>query len=278
MTFWSVCLALAWEQIASLFRPSQLERLFAAYADWLYERVNAGTRAHGWFAWALAVLPPALAVAVVGAWLSDAFKLLGLAWSALVLYRCMGFRQAFDQARGITGALSAGDPERARERLAAFGGDAMADAADPVRDAMAALFRLALGRLFGVLFWFVVLGGFGAVAYALGRLLAERWHGDTDFHAAVGQLAFWLDWPPARLLALSFAVVGNFEAAMVAWRSRAGADADDNEGFVRATGLGALGLDEETPGPEYVAGTVGLLNRAILLWLGVLGLLWLGGI
>jgi hypothetical protein len=72
--------------------------------------------------------------------------------------------------------------------------------------------------------------------------------------------------------------VGNFEEAMVAWRSRAADDTAYNEGVLRAAGLGALGLDGEAPGPEYVAGVASLLNRAVLLWLGVLGLFWLGGL
>ncbi|NTV94443.1 MAG: regulatory signaling modulator protein AmpE [Thiobacillus sp.] len=278
MTLWGALLALAWEQVAPLFRPSQLERLYGSYADWLYPRVNAGTRGHGLLAWALAALAPALAVGLVGGWLAELFWPLGLAWSALVLYRCLGFRQPFDQARAVTDALMSGDPGRARDKLAALGGEAGPEPEDVAHAAIGRLFQLALERLFGVLLWFILLGPFGAAAYALTRLLAERWRGEVDFHAAIAQVVSLLDWLPARLMALSFAVVGNFEEAMVAWRSRVAVADPYNEGVVRAAGLGALGLDGEAAGPEYVAGTVGLLNRAVLLWLGVLGLLWLGGL
>lgn len=279
MTFWAALLAMAWEQVAPLFRPSQLERLYAAYADWLHERVNAGTRGHGMLAWALLALLPALAVALIGGWLAGLFWPLGLAWSALVLYRGMGFRQHFDQARALTDALMNGDAVRARDKLAELGGPAPVGEADLVRGAMARLFQVAEARLFGVLFWFAVLGAFGAALYALSRLAGERWQGDSEFHAAIAQVVFLLDWLPARVLALSFAIVGNFEEAMVAWRASVGPDAGSaNQDVVYAAGLGALGLDEDEPGPEFVAGTVGLLNRAALLWLGVLGLLWLGGL
>lgn len=276
MTFWGVLLAVAWEQVAPLFRPSQLERLHGRYADWLYERVNAGSHAHGLLAWALAALLPALAAGLAGLWLADLYWALGLAWSALVLYRCLGFRHAFDGARGLGDALLADDEAKAREKLAGLDGEAGPELEDVARVAIERLFQLALMRLFGVLFWFLLLGPFGAVAYALTRELAGRWPGDADFHAAIARVVAWLDWLPARLMALSFAVVGNFEEAMVAWR--AGVADADADAIVRTAGMGALGLDGEAPGPDHVAGTVGLLNRAALLWLGVLGLLWLGSL
>lgn len=278
MSFWGTLLALAWDRVAPLFRPSQLERQFDRYAAWLHDRVNAGTHAHGLLAWSLAALAPALMVGLLGLWLTELAWPLGLAWSAAVLYRCLGFSQLVDLARGVSAALAAGDPVRARDKLAGLGIECGPDETPDgyVQPAMDRLFRFGLERLFGVLFWFALLGPFGAVAYALSQRLAERWLGALDFHGAVAQIMPVLDWLPARLLAMSFAIVGNFEEAMVAWRARA-AD-DDPHGVVRAAGLGALGLDQETPGPEYVAGVASLLNRAVLLWLGVLGLLWLGGI
>lgn len=280
MTFWGVLLALAWDQMAPLFRPCQLERLYGRYADWVHEHVNAGTRAHGGLAWAAAALAPALVVGLVGLWLGDVARLLGLAWSAAVLYRCLGFRQMVDLARGIADALTAGDLERARERLAVLGGACAPDAPTEavVQAAMDRLFRLALERLFGVLFWFILLGPFGAVTYALTALLVRRWRGDSDFHATIGQIMPLLDWAPARLAAVSFAIVGNFEEAMVGWRLRESGPDAYNEGVVKAAGLGALGLDGEPAEPAYVAGVASLYRRAVLLWLGVLGLFWLGGL
>lgn len=271
MSFWATLLALAWDQVAPLFRPCQLERLFGRYADWLHDRVNAGSRDHGLLAWALAALLPALAAGLLGHWLANLAWPLGLAWSAAVLYRCLGQRQLVDRARTLAAALAAGDQARVAAPLAALG--LAPGAADPVRPAMERLLGLA-ARLFGVLFWFLLLGPFGAVAYALSHLLAERWRGEDDFHAAVARVVPLLDWLPTRLLVLGFAVVGNFEEAMLAWR----ADGREGSDAVVAAGLGALGLGAETPAPEYVAAVASLVNRVVLLWLGLLGLFWLGGL
>lgn len=280
MSFWAALLALAWDRLAPLFRPSQLERLYCRFADWAHDHFNAGSRGHGLLAWSAAALLPALVAGLLGGWLERLAWPLGLAWSAAVLYRCLGFQQMVDLAHDLAADLAAGEDERARGQLAALGLDCgpQDEPGEWVRPAMERLFHLGLERLFGVLFWFFLLGAFGAVAYALTRLLAERWQGDDDFHAAVAEVLPLLDWLPARLLVVSFALVGNFEEAMLAWRSHAAEPGPDHEGVVRVAGQAALGLGDEAPGPEYVAGMVGLLNRAVLLWLGVAGLFWLGGL
>lgn len=280
MTFWATLLALAWDQLSPLHRPSQFERLFGRYADWVREHFNAGTRAHGFLAWAAAALLPALAAGLAGVGLSGLWSLPGLAWGAASLYYCLGFRQSADVMRGIAADLRGGDVERVRHRYAELGLAVTAEmAADELsRLAIGEVLRRALARLFGALFWFVLLGAFGAVTYALTRLLAERWRGEAALHAAVARVVEVLDWLPARLLALSFAIVGNFDEAMLAWRGNADLGESRNEGIARAAGFGALGLGHVTPGPDYVNGAVSLVARAALLWLAVLGIFWLGGL
>ena len=100
-----------------------------------------------------------------------------------------------------------------------------------------------------------------------------------------------LDWIPARLTALSFAVVGDFEDAAYCWRTQARtwpqAHGGEAIGVVLASGAGALGVQlggarpghagEPEPRPEIGIGdpveaevlpsAVGLVWRALVLWL-----------
>ena len=118
-----------------------------------------------------------------------------------------------------------------------------------------------------------------------------------------------IDWLPARLTAVAFAVVGNFEDAVYAWRNFASRWQDEAVGILLSAGSGAMGvrlgsaaqqsgtlqadaaaLDaggiefEGPPGEEATAralqSTVGLVWRALLLWMLLLLLLstavWLG--
>ncbi len=277
MTFLGAFLALLWDQLSPLHRPSQFDRLFGRYGDWVLTRFNAGSQAHGLLAWVVAALVPAALIALAGSLLAGIGYLLGLAWSAAVLYQCLGFRQLKQLADELQAALSAGDRQRARACLAEMG---LADAgslpdAELTRSALGQLLQLGLNRVFGVIFWFVPFGPFGALAYALTVPLAERWRGASDFHTAICRIMRWLDWLPGRLAVFSFAIVGNFEEAMLAWRGK------DDDGLstaaeaVRAAGFGALGLGDAAPDPDYVSGAVALLKRAVLLWLALLGLIWL---
>ncbi len=59
-----------------------------------------------------------------------------------------------------------------------------------------------------------------------------------------------LDWVPSRLTAIGFAIVGNFEDAVYAWRNHARKWNDAVNGILLASGGGALGVRLGTPLPE----------------------------
>ena len=83
-----------------------------------------------------------------------------------------------------------------------------------------AVFRNALRRWFGVLFWFLLLGPFGAVLYRLSVLAVERDDTQLAHETAAGARAWLalLEWPVAQLMTLGLALVGNFDSVMAAWR------------------------------------------------------------
>ena len=112
-------------------------------------------------------------------------------------------------------------------------------------------------------------------------------------------LVWLLDWIPARLTALSFAIVGDFEDAAACWRTQAsawaGEEGGEHAGIVLASGAGALGIElggsvptvggepEERPElgmgdkaeADLLPSAVGLVWRALVLWLLLMLLLTL---
>jgi len=101
-----------------------------------------------------------------------------------------------------------------------------------------------------------------------------------------------LEWPAVRLTAAAFAVVGDFEDAIYCWRTQAAAWPDPNLGIVLAAGAGALGVKlgmplteveglqprpelglGETADAPFLDSTVGLLWRALVLWVFILVIL-----
>lgn len=139
----------------------------------------------------------------------------------------------------------------------------------------------------------------GALLYALSWRLDRRWaqSGEPimkEFGGFSREAFRALDWLPVRLTALSFAIVGDFEDAVYCWRTQAATWRDRGEGIVLAAGAGALGvrlgealhldgsvalrpelgLDEEAD-VEHMQGARGLVWRALVLWLLLIGLITL---
>ena len=296
MSPFAVMAALALEHLRPE-RPEQPRQVARTWLAWQLEHLNAGGEQHGMLAWTLGALFPALAVAGLSGVLASLWTPLDWAFQILVLYFCLGFKAASFRAAGVVRALESEELDRARGKLLAWRPNILAGIDGPslLRQVLEETFRQALVRLFGVLFWFLVLGGAGATLYLLTRLARDRWHGEPGFAAFATRFSRWLDWLPARAVAFSFAIVGNFQDALEAWRGQARAWGDENEGVLLAAGAGALGLQlggpitftsgelarpvlgaDEAPGLDSLDAVTALVWRAALLWLAVLGLLWLG--
>ncbi|HEX7031290.1 MAG TPA: regulatory signaling modulator protein AmpE, partial [Gammaproteobacteria bacterium] len=144
------------------------------------------------------------------------------------------------------------------------------------------LLVLAGRRLFGVIFWYALLGPAGAVLFRAADILRHR--SDLESDAALNaatRLYGMLEWAPSRLLAGSYALAGSFDEAMAERRAYytecQGRFFEINEDILACTGRGALAFEHETGEVEDLEATANLLFRALVIWLAVLALLSLLG-
>ncbi|MGH8119293.1 MAG: hypothetical protein ACRESK_01615, partial [Gammaproteobacteria bacterium] len=163
-----------------------------------------------------------------------------------------------------------------------FAGDDHSD-----RNLLEGILVYANHRLFAVLFWFMVLGPCGAVLYRLATALLQQYQ---EIHGGYGDsardLCNILDWPASRLFALGNALTGNMVDALEAWREVEQNSLTVNENIIRASGLGALNYHPSGDETEHllddriywVRALQGMLNRTLLVWLTVLGLMTLSGL
>lgn len=296
----SLIAALLLEQWRPLADRRYLFSPVARYSNFLERQFNAGEAQHGIVAWLIAVLPPVLLAWLAHALLSRASPLLALAFNVLALYLTMGFRQFSHYFTDIHLALKQEDLARARDLLAAWRGHECGElsreevARLAIEEALAASHR----HVFAVAFWFVLLPGpCGAILYRLAFFLSRRWgRSDLPELAQFGRFSRQafdaLDWLPVRFTATAFAAVGDFEDAIFCWRAQAAKWPDPALGIVLAAGAGAIGVRLGNPivhdgalverpelglGDEadtgYLDSTVGLVWRALVLWLLVLLLL-----
>src|SRR5437868_11838675 len=295
MTALAIIAALVIEQWRPLGERTAVQGSLAAWAGALEQSFNGGERRHGVVAWLVAVVPLVLAAAAAHYLLHAMHGLLALVFNVAVLYLTLGFRQFSHYFTDIQLAVKAGDIDRARTQLESWRGatGVVRSREEIIRLAIEEALLATHRHVFGVLLWYVLLPGpIGAVLYRLAAYLSGRWGHLGAFGAFAQRAFFLLEWPAVRLTAAAFAVVGDFEDAVYCWRAQARAWPDANAGIVLAAGAGAMGVrlgmpvqevDGMTPRPELGVGepaegpfldsTVGLLWRAVVMWVFILALL-----
>jgi membrane protein required for beta-lactamase induction len=118
----------------------------------------------------------------------------------------------------------------------------------------------------------------------------EQANRDIDFFLNAKQLLLIMDWLPARLTAICYAIAGSFEDALYGWRSyrdrRYDEFSDSNSGTLICTGSGAMRLntlleehsDELHDFSHLPQSAMALVWRSLVVWLVIAGLLALTGI
>ncbi len=256
---------------------------------WLRDTLErAGGQAQGfarlWLPALLVVATGLVHAAVHERW----FGLPEFAFMVVVLFVCWGPR---DLDADIEAVLKAPDSERRAVAAQALNADTAAGPlAFTAPDLVEASFRAALSRHFGVIFWFVVLGPTGAIAYRLVQLFARS----TAFRELAGdaqpgleRAALVLDWAPAHLVAWSVAVVSDFDAVARGWRDYHAAHG--NGWFTLDLGfLGVIaraGVDADVTAEEgstadalaELADARVVLRRVLVAWLAVVAVIVIGG-
>jgi len=311
MTFLSILCALLIEQLKPLRADNPMyaavKQLVVRMEGWF----NAGEARHGRMAWCVMMSALMLPTALVYWVCLRISPFAALVWNILVVYLTLGFRHYSHYFTSIQLALHSGDEATARTLLAEWTKQDTRgmDASDIARVAVERALVTTHRNVFGVFFWFLMpVGPACAVMYRVAEYLARAWNEPEHMrNEAFGRFAakafYWIDWIPARLTAVAFAVVGNFEDAIYAWRNFAHRWQDETVGIILSAGGGALGVRlgtpnehaanipladaatvdaasfeaEALPGEEATAralqSTVGLVWRALLLWMLLLLLL-----
>lgn len=242
--------------LGHLFKPlAAAVRRYGWWSRWLRrldKRFDESTVWRGGTGVAIALLPPLI---VLGGlyWLAG-YSYLNLAQLLLgivVLFYCWGPRDLDVDVDAILKAHTLDARREAATRLWPHAASASLEAPALV----AAIFRSAQHRWFGVLLWFLLLGPVGAMLYRLTALAATGQPSSRLPRAtaeAARQLKAWLDWPVAQLMVLALAVVGDVSTTRRAWLDNGGAGFDPRADFLAAAGRANVRDEIAEEAQEYV--------------------------
>lgn len=267
---------------------------FNGWLRWLNAQFPEGSFWRGHYGIALALVVPLLAVGLFQVALDQPlWGFVGLLFDIVVLFYCWGPRDLDLDVAAVLDAPDAASRRANAARLWPHGEVARLDGPSLVE----AVFRNALRRWFGVLFWFCLLGPFGALLYRLGVLAVERDETPLAHDTASGAKTWLaiLEWPVAQLMALALALVGNFDSVLAAWREDGAFDLHGNllnaaaRASVRSeiaeevadyaeSGVSASTAMAEVFGelPE-LRDAMSLVWRILVLWLAVIALFVVAG-
>lgn len=224
---------------------------FGNIVSWLEKRVNrrdaseAQKRLRGIVCWFLLVAPLSIAVAYLQTELSTSSELL---LSSVCLYFCLGWTSLRQHANAVADGFKSGGIETARKQVARIVSrdtESMDEAA-AARATIESVLENGSDAIFAPLFWFVLLGPAGAIGYRLANTLDAMWGYRTERLNQFGWMSAKMDdllnYLPARLTAMTYAVFGDFSQAMNCWRRQASSCASPNGGPVMCSGAGALNV------------------------------------
>lgn len=220
---------------------------FGRLADSLEARLNTsvGGRIAGTIGLLLAVVPFVLVAFGIEYLLRDHALALALV-SMLVLYLAIGWQSLLQHAQAVSLPLAQGDIDGARAAVAMLVSRDTATMTPPqvATAATESVLENGADGVLSAIFWYCLAGLPGLVGYRLVNTLDAMWGYRTSRFANFGWASArcddLLNLVPARLTALSYALLGRTGLAFRCWRAQAATWKSPNAGPVMAAGAGAI--------------------------------------
>ena len=287
-----VCLALE-VFTSNLSRYRQLHWA-GPYIDWMHAHMRSRRVWQGPLGVLSVVFFPVAFIGLIqvglnGIWL-DVFSLV---FGIIILVCCLRYQPTDEQVDHFIEAASSTETEREVHIAEEYVERIPSDEDDLVKQFAQSIMAQANERLFAVILWFALLGPMGAILYRFTWFLQQRLdpveHDAEGLVEAAHRFFGILNWLPARLMAIGYAIVGSFEDAIHGWRSVYGQAHDDleslNQEIIIQAGSSAVHLDRYTEDtgagrkylPEAVNVARGLILRSMLAWGILVALVTVGG-
>ena len=234
-------------------------------------------------------------------WLLVTMEINSIWLDAVILYIAIGRKSLMEHGEQVAIALQQGSLDNARKKLARMVSRDTAHLSEKeiIKATIESLAENSNDAIYGAIFWYMVAGAPGVVLYRLGNTLDAMWGYKNkrykNFGWAAARLDDVLNYIPARLAVISFALIGRLQGGSFFKNiqqsfGQGKACSSFNGGPVMAAVANVLnirlggealynGVNISKPllGSGTAAGladlqrAMGLVNRVCILWLMVLG-------
>ena len=208
--------------------------------------------------------------------------IVGFVFQLLVLYYCLGETNLKAQYQHYFAAKERGDMAGAYASINTREPQLAENEQEMTHNMAVQFIKLSNLQIVAVLFWFVLLGATGAVLYRLLLLACQYAKQDEHFFKTTGELCVkirqYFDWIPVRLLAIGYAVAGNFVECFTVLTSYIFSPPRENEQLLIDCGLAAMGVSSSDDSKKSIAEddeALELVDRVLVVLLVLLALLTL---
>ncbi|MDI1363135.1 adenosylcobinamide-phosphate synthase CbiB [Methylotenera sp.] len=244
----------------------------------------------------IALLVLILPFIILAYWLCNQFITFFVA-NTLLLYFAIGHKSLHEHARAVSAALNNNDEDLAKT-AASYMVSRDSSAIEPIPATVESVLENGNDGVFGALFWFFIAGGTGALLFRLANTMDAMWGYKTPrffyFGWAAARFDDALNYIPARLTALTYALLGNTKLALRCWKSQAPTWDSPNAGPVMSSGAGALNVKlggaaryfgewherpvlgaDNPPVLNDIERALALVRHGVYIWLGIFSIITL---
>ncbi|VAW54311.1 hypothetical protein MNBD_GAMMA07-1158 [hydrothermal vent metagenome] len=274
-----ILVGIIFDRVSDALEPYRGLHWFDNYSRWLLKALPGLSSQH-LSSILILLLPFLLLILVFQTWLNG--RLMGfpdLLFGLVVFAFCLGPLDLNRQIERYLIAKEKGDDAATNlQARAIMNKTPPLNADQQVVEVMRSILHEANDRFFAVIFWFVLLGPFGAILF---RLTSHTMHcsRNSTLANAAKQFQAVLAWAPAHIVAMGYALTGNYEGAKQEFYNKNKQDNlfQCNYHTLITAGQGALADCNIGDEIACIRSTRALVLRTLVVWLGIIAILTLLG-
>ncbi len=250
--------------------------IFSRYNDLFYNQLKIS---NPYILLAVLLLPFIFLVIFLQSFLLPIFgSIIEVIISCLLLIFCLGPSELGRDINRYMDAKESGDQQKIEKIAHKFNDVIYSDNYD--RAIIDGIFWSICHRLIAPIFWFLIIGIAGAMVYRFIEIIyqeTEKTDCESKIYKLLASVFYILNWVPARVTVIGYAVIGNFDSVIEVWKNlgeqSTKTDLPDDKNFLINAGYAASHQSIEKNKHYQLDTAISMIWRNLTLWIFFVGIL-----